>query len=169
MVSRRSLIATPPRAEAARSCHSRRPRDGMAHDRARIFAERLADRARERLVAEPFGNLAIRHRRAGRDRTRDRVDRRLKSGRSRSSIATSLKSRFSPRNNATIPSIARCTSAGGAASFAADSAATARARVALSSASGNSTPAIPAHSRRSRRCRSRCQTCVKSYCIMQRR
>ena len=51
------------------------------HDRARIFAERLPDRAREQFVAEPFGDLAIRHRLAGRDRTRDRIDAPIERGR----------------------------------------------------------------------------------------
>ena len=40
----------------------------------RIFAQRLPDLARQQLVAEPFGDLAIGHGLARRDRARDRVD-----------------------------------------------------------------------------------------------
>jgi len=44
------------------------------NDRRRVFAHGLTDRARQGLVAEPFGDLAIGHGRARRDRARDGID-----------------------------------------------------------------------------------------------
>ena len=82
------------------------------------MAERLSDLARQQSVAKPFRNLSVSQCGARRDRTCNGVDLAIESGRSSISSVTSFKSRFSPHKSATIPSIARCTCAGGCASFA---------------------------------------------------
>ena len=61
---------------------------------------RLADGARQHLVAEPFGDFAIGQRLARRDLAHDGIDTGVEFRRLASSMATSVRSRASPRSSA---------------------------------------------------------------------
>ena len=108
-----------------------------------ILPKRLRDIARQIAIAEPLGDLAIGQCRTGANAACDIVDATIKVGDTLAIDRDVAEPLASPRSNAPMSSMARCTASGGAASCAVGKRRRTWLRVARSLLAGSCTPATP--------------------------